>query len=164
VKTVSRRVLVIASLSAVGACSAEPVRTDAEIINMLRHDRSEFEEAVRLIMMDPPVRELRMRRGELEVTPVAIAPERRLWLRDFMGRHGLERIKHFGGVSFTVSAVGLGVSGQSKQLQFEPTGRVTEAGAGPLVSDTDGALAADRTRSILVYRDLGDGWFIRNST
>lgn len=115
-------------------------------------------------MMDPPIRELRMRRGELKVTPAAIAPERRLWLRDFMERHGLKGIQHFGGVSFTVSAVGLGVSGQFKTLVFEPTGRVTEAGAGTLVSDTDGALAADRTRSILVYRDLGDGWFIRNSS
>lgn len=105
-----------------------------------------------------------MKRGELEVTPAAIAPERSLWLWDFMGRHGLEGIEHFGGVSFTVSAVGLGVSGQSKKLVFEPTGRVTEAGAGPPVSDTDGALAADRTRSILAYRDLGDGWFIRNSS
>jgi hypothetical protein len=131
---------------------------------MLQHDRSGFEEAVRLVMMDPPVRELRMRRGELEVTPVAIAPERLLRLRDFMGRHDLERIEHFGRVSFTVSGAGLGVSGQSKTLHFEPTGRVTEAGAGPLVSDTDRAVAADRTRSILVYRDLGDGWFIRNST
>ncbi|MDZ4108041.1 MAG: hypothetical protein U1E18_00380 [Brevundimonas sp.] len=163
-KAVSRRIFVIASLLAVGACAGEPVRTDAEIINMLQQDRSGFEQAVRLITMDPPVREMRMRRGELEVTPAGIAPERRLWLRDFMGLHGLESIEHFRGVSFTVSAAGLSVSGQVKKLVFEPTGRVTEAGAGSFVSDTDGAVAAERRRSILAYRDLGDGWFIRNST
>lgn len=165
-RTISRRTLLAAaSLAALASCSTPPPRTDAAIIEMLRNDQAGFDQAARTIIMEPPIREFRVTDGASEVEPAGIPAERRQWLTGFLRSHDVSGIQHYHGrVSFIVSASGLGVSGQQKTLIFETARRITGIDADTLVPDTDAAVAVDPTRSTLAYRDLGDGWFIRNST
>ena len=64
-------------------------------------------------------------------------------------------------VWFMMAANGIGTSGQAKHLVFSPGG-VTENYEGGMVDNTDVVIAAQPQKSVLAYRDIGSGWYIRN--
>lgn len=150
----------------VSACG-EPVRTDAALIEELRFNRAGFEEAIQVACETPAITDFELRSGQPpETRPASLDPIRVQSLRTFMEKHAVSRAYFECGspvvASFDVASVGLGVSGQSKKLMFSPGG-VPESFGGPLVADTDAAIAAGNGKSVTVHRDIGDGWFIRNS-
>jgi hypothetical protein len=152
------------SLLAIAGCAPAPV-SDSEAIAMLNSDRPGFEQAVEDMSRPSQISEIMVRADSVEVSPTSADPARVERLRHFMISHAISRISHHEGTtSFVVSSSGLGVSGTMKSLVFEATGLMTESGAGDAVSDTDVAVRAKREQSVLAYRKVGDGWFIRNSS
>jgi len=150
----------------VSACG-EPVPTDAALIAELRFDRAGFEEAIKVACETPTITDFELRgQNPPETKPASLDPGRVRSLQTFMVRHDISRMHFECGppiyASFDVASVGLGVSGQLKRLIFSPSG-MSENDGGGLVADTDVAVAGQNEKWIAVHRDIGDGWFIRNS-
>jgi hypothetical protein len=149
----------------VSACG-EQIPSDASVIDEFRLDRAGFEEAIKVACEEPAITtfELRGQRPP-ESNPAVLSPVRAQSLQTFMTDHNIGRMyldcdpPLF--ASFDVASVGLGVSGQLKRLIYSPSG-MSENSGGALVADTDAAVA-ENSESMLVHRDIGDGWFITNS-
>ena len=150
----------------VSAC-AEPVPSDAALIETMRLDRAGFEEAIRVACETPAITHFELRgQRPPKTTPASLAPVRVQSLQTFVTNHDISRMYFECGppifASFDVASVGLGVSGQLKRLIFSPSGMSENVG-GALVADTDVGVAANSERWTQVHRDIGDGWFISNS-
>ena len=156
----------LAAISLMAACG-EPMPSDAEMIDRLEFDRAGFDEAIRIACVTPALTRIDLRGQEPpETEPGNLSPARTRALSAFMTKHDISSAYFECAppvfASFVVASSGLGVSGQMKQLIFSLLG-MSENQGGRLVPDTDSAVAAENEHWIQVHRDIGDGWFIRNS-
>ena len=154
--------LALTTLVLAGCNPAVP--RDAEIVATLNSDRAGFARASVIACETPPLRRAQIEGGRLMIDgAVSVSGQREHQINAFMQTHQVLQVScEESGVWFAMGLTGIIGSGQAKHLIFSPGGVRENHGRG-LVQDTDRAVSADPRPTGLAYRDLGGGWYIRNS-
>lgn len=146
---------------ALTGCAPPPVSDDV-VIATLKMDQQGFDQAVAWITAAPVLAHVDLREAGVSATPADVDPDRLEPLAAFMRRHGINSVGASPDgrtVSFQMSASGIGASGQLKELTYSRQ----RSADWTMVPDTDQEMAKPSDRWRVVYRDLGDGWYVENS-
>jgi len=153
-----------ACLLAMACSDGVDAPSETEMVDQFTRDRAGFEAVIRTVTAEPRILRIASRPdGELSVLPSNADRDRVASVAAFMERHGIRYVSTDRSlepnVDFTTFEHLGATRYESRMLTYRPTDPPFER-----VASIDQEILGDPVADHMVFRSLGDGWYIRASS